>query len=223
MRPGVRADGVAGGRDLLEDFRMIGRVLADREEHRLGAFVRKRLEHRRRVVGHGPSSKVSTTSLSARKSNCLYCWKPKPGPPVVSITTMRLTPSASGLAQAISAAASGAGAAAPAFDSAAGDLDVVLGGELGRGGSGQRLGIAGGDGLGGPRRRAAKRSRTRLRRSQPPQQHWPASGPTHYASLLLSKYSGTHITRRAINANKVLTPHQHGPVPARKFRRISLE
>src|SRR5215207_1117577 len=68
------------------------------------------------VVGHGPSSKVSTTSLSVRKSNCLYCRKPKPGPPVVSITTMRLTPSASGLAQAADragwAAGTGAGAGA---------------------------------------------------------------------------------------------------------------
>ena len=65
------------------------------------------------VVGHGPSSKVSTTSLSVRKSNCLYCRKPKPGPPVVSITTVRLTPSASGLAQADRAgcgAGTGAGA-----------------------------------------------------------------------------------------------------------------
>src|SRR6202042_1011912 len=50
------------------------------------------------LTGHGPSSKVSTTSLSARKSSCLKCSKPKPGPPVVSISTTRLRPSASGLA-----------------------------------------------------------------------------------------------------------------------------
>ena len=56
------------------------------------------------VVGHGPSSNVSTTSLSVRKSNCLYCRKPKPGPPVVSITTMRLTPSASGWRRSIAPA-----------------------------------------------------------------------------------------------------------------------
>src|SRR5882757_6981265 len=53
------------------------------------------------LTGHGPSSKVSTTSLSARKSSCLKCSKPKPGPPVVSISTTRLTPSASGLAQVV--------------------------------------------------------------------------------------------------------------------------
>src|SRR3978361_1567102 len=53
------------------------------------------------LTGHGPSSKVSTTSLSVRKSSCLKCSKPKPGPPVVSISTTRLTPSASGLAQVI--------------------------------------------------------------------------------------------------------------------------
>src|SRR5262245_30087768 len=47
--------------------------------------------------GHGPSSKVSTTSPSRRKSWLLKCSKPKPGPPVVSISTTRETPSASGL------------------------------------------------------------------------------------------------------------------------------
>src|SRR3982751_5235253 len=48
------------------------------------------------LTGHGPSSKVSTTSLSRRKSSCLKCSKPKPGPPVVSISTVRDTPSAPG-------------------------------------------------------------------------------------------------------------------------------
>jgi len=51
------------------------------------------------LTGHGPSSNVSTTSLSVRKSSCLKCSKPKPGPPLVSISTTRLTPKASGLAQ----------------------------------------------------------------------------------------------------------------------------
>src|SRR5215217_8401574 len=49
------------------------------------------------VLGHGPSSKVRTTSLSRRKSSCLKCSKPNPGPPVVSISTVRDTPSALGL------------------------------------------------------------------------------------------------------------------------------
>ena len=81
------------------------------------------------VVGHGPSSNVSTTSWSVRKSNCLYCRKPKPGPPVASMTTVRLMPSSSGLAQAAdfgcAATAAGAGAgveagaAAACFDRAA--------------------------------------------------------------------------------------------------------
>src|SRR6185295_19867270 len=35
----------AGGKDLLENLRMIGGVLADREEQALGAFIRQRLEH----------------------------------------------------------------------------------------------------------------------------------------------------------------------------------
>src|SRR5271168_2432850 len=69
------------------------------------------------LTGQGPSSKVSTTSLSRRKSSCLKCSKPNPGPPVVSISTTRAIPSASGLAQgglAGAGAAAGAGAVAAA-------------------------------------------------------------------------------------------------------------
>src|SRR5262249_11260209 len=47
--------------------------------------------------GQGPSSKESTTSWSRRKSWLLKCSKPNPGPPVVSISTVRATPSAFGL------------------------------------------------------------------------------------------------------------------------------
>src|SRR5262245_9645500 len=49
--------------------------------------------------GHGPSSKVNTTSPGRRKSWLLKCSKPKPGPPVVSTSTMRATPRALGLLQ----------------------------------------------------------------------------------------------------------------------------
>src|SRR5712672_3011163 len=49
--------------------------------------------------GQGPSSKVSTTSPSRRKSWLLKCSKPKPGPPVVSISTTREIPKALGLLQ----------------------------------------------------------------------------------------------------------------------------
>ena len=65
-------------------------------------------------TGHGPSSNVRTTSLSRRKSSSLKCSKPKPGPPVVSISTVRPMPSASGLLQGGrvgAGAAAGAGAA----------------------------------------------------------------------------------------------------------------
>src|SRR3954453_3586453 len=51
------------------------------------------------VVGHGPSSNVSTTSLSRKKSCCLKCSEPKPGPPAVSTSTTRATPRASGFLQ----------------------------------------------------------------------------------------------------------------------------
>src|ERR1700754_4266757 len=89
--------------------------------------------------GHGPSSKVSTTSLSRRKSSCLKCSKPKPGPPVVSISTVRPTPSAPGVlhtaragcggcAEAGAAAAAGAGAAACGAAAAAGGEAAPLAG-----------------------------------------------------------------------------------------------
>src|ERR1700750_2767883 len=74
------------------------------------------------VLSHGPSSKGSTTSWSRRKSIVLKCCEPKPGPPVVSISTTRDTFMALGLAQAMvgglmaggggaAGAAAGAGAA----------------------------------------------------------------------------------------------------------------
>src|SRR5215470_7951312 len=47
-------------------------------------------------LGQGPSSKVSTTSPSRRKSWLLKCSNPKPGPPVVSISTTRAIPKALG-------------------------------------------------------------------------------------------------------------------------------
>src|SRR5882762_6995270 len=63
------------------------------------------------LSGHGPSSNVSTTSLSRRKSSCLKCSKPNPGPPVVSISTMRAIPIALGFAHgAFAGAAAGVGA-----------------------------------------------------------------------------------------------------------------
>ena len=49
MRPGMRSDGVAGRQHLLEDFRIIGGVLADRKEDAGGAFFRERLQDRRRI------------------------------------------------------------------------------------------------------------------------------------------------------------------------------
>src|SRR4249920_2996450 len=48
----------------------------------------------------GHRRKVRTTSLSRRKSYCLKCSKPNPGPPVVSISTIRDRPMPSGLSHA---------------------------------------------------------------------------------------------------------------------------
>src|SRR5882724_11534908 len=81
-------------------------------------------------TGHGPSSKVSTTSLSRRKSSSLKCSKPKPGPPVVSISTVRPMPSALGLLQGgrVAAAGMGAGAAAAGAGAACGEAAPLAGG-----------------------------------------------------------------------------------------------
>src|SRR5205807_6536801 len=62
--------------------------------------------------GQGPSSKVSTTSPSRRKSCALKCSKPKPGPPVVSISTTREMPNALGLLHQLVGMAAGIGALA---------------------------------------------------------------------------------------------------------------
>src|SRR5438128_2444784 len=72
-------------------------------------------------LGQGPSSKVSTTSPSRRKSWVLKCSKPKPGPPVVSISTTRDTPSALGLPGHDDAA----GALGGAADTCAGGAAVI--------------------------------------------------------------------------------------------------
>src|SRR6516225_1665764 len=66
------------------------------------------------LSGQGPSSKVSTTSLSRKKSYCLKCSVPNAGPPVVSISTTRETLSPSGLAHDAEALlGAGGGFAAP--------------------------------------------------------------------------------------------------------------
>src|SRR5262249_18476142 len=89
------------------------------------------------LSGQGPSSKVSTTSLSRRKSYCLKCSVQKAGPPVVSISTTRDRPIAFGLSQVgtafaaggLAAAGAGAAGAAPGeFWLAANALGAAAGG-----------------------------------------------------------------------------------------------
>src|SRR5262252_9078261 len=83
--------------------------------------------------GHGPSSKVSTTSPARRKSCILKCSQPKPGPPVVSTSTVRAIPSALGLpGQEAVGVAAGDGVAASA-GAAAGAGAGVAGAGVGAG------------------------------------------------------------------------------------------
>src|SRR6516164_9343335 len=100
------------------------------------------------LSGQGPSSNVSTTSLSRRKSSCLKCSKPKPGPPVVSIATTRDTPSAFGLAQgSLATAGVGAGAGVSIVAAApgvAGETAEGAGAEAAAGGvAGAAVGVGG--------------------------------------------------------------------------------
>src|ERR1700738_4022972 len=92
--------------------------------------------------GQGPSSKVSTISPSRRKSCALKCSKPKPGPPVVSISTTRETPSASGLPGhdvATCGTGAGAGAGAAGVAAAGGAWAVTDRGGCGAGGGGVNI------------------------------------------------------------------------------------
>src|SRR3954469_934192 len=82
------------------------------------------------LPGHGPSAKVSTTSLSRRKSSCLKCSKPKPGPPVVSISTTRPIPSASGLPEQATLGETGGLAAAGVAAAGAGAVAAAGGGAV---------------------------------------------------------------------------------------------
>src|SRR5258708_1113687 len=78
------------------------------------------------LPGHGPSSNVSTTSPGSRKSCALNCSLPKPGPLVVSISTVRATPSAPGFLQLDLAATASAAVRFP-FGNAA---DAAVGGAM---------------------------------------------------------------------------------------------
>ena len=68
VRPSVRPDRMPGGRNLLQDFGMPHGVFTDREEERLVHCSASAFSTAGVFPGHGPSSNVSTTSLSRRKS-----------------------------------------------------------------------------------------------------------------------------------------------------------
>jgi hypothetical protein len=72
------------------------------------------------LSGHGPSSKVSSTSLMRRKSCILKCSNTKPGPPLVSISTVRARPSAFGLPGQAGAEGRAAGGVAATASAAVG-------------------------------------------------------------------------------------------------------
>ena len=97
MAPSVATDGMALLRNRPQDVGVPRRMLADGEECRLRAVSGKRRDKAGGVCGHGPSSKVRTISSLRRKSWSLKCSKPNPGPPAVSMATVRITPSGFGL------------------------------------------------------------------------------------------------------------------------------
>jgi hypothetical protein len=94
VTPGVRADCVPGGRHLLENCGLIGGMQADREENRLGAVCGEGGEHRLRILGPGAIVEGEHYLAFAQETWLLKCSNPKPGPPVVSISTTRAIPKA---------------------------------------------------------------------------------------------------------------------------------
>ena len=111
VTPGMRADGVAGGGNLLEDAGLVGGMQADREEDRLGAVRGERGEHGRRVLRPGAVVEGQHDLAFAQEIMALKCSKPKPGPPVVSISTVRATPERWDCCRCVAAGAAGAACA----------------------------------------------------------------------------------------------------------------
>ena len=117
---------------LPEDFRIIGRVFADREERCLDALVGQRLEHGLGVVEPRPVIKGQHHFARPKEVVLSEMLEAKPGPPVVSISTTREMPSALGLVQdgprtAAAAAVSGGSAGAAALEALAWTAAVCVG------------------------------------------------------------------------------------------------
>ena len=116
MRPGVRADGVAARHDLLDHVGIGHRHLADVEEGRLGAELVERVEDRLGVASAAGRRRRSARPPWARGSAApsrTWCTRRTARPVLVSISTMRDTPSAfSGFLHALPRRAGASAAAA---------------------------------------------------------------------------------------------------------------
>jgi len=77
MRSGVAAGVVSAGGHVLSDFRMRERVLSEVASSKLSETA---LKHDRRVLGHGPRSKVKTSAWGRRNSYCLEMLEAKSPP-----------------------------------------------------------------------------------------------------------------------------------------------
>ena len=184
VRPGVRTDGVAGRQHLTQDLRMIGGVLADREEHRLGAFVGERLQHRGRVARPRTVVEGQHDFLRLEEIELLEMLEAE------ARSARGVDLDHAGDAERVRIGAGRLCGSCGRWRRHRGKprrqrgrgLDIILGGKL----------LGAGEGRGGLCRHCLRgaasarggRSNTKLRRSRPPQQYWPASGRTHYASLL---------------------------------------
>ena len=94
-------------------------MFADREEDAGGAFIGQRLQHRRRVVRPGAVIEGQHHLVVAQEVELLEMLEAEAGPPVVSISTVRPIPSASGLLQAARAGCGNCTGAGTAADGAA--------------------------------------------------------------------------------------------------------
>ena len=87
---------MAFGQLSAREFGMGRRIPAEQEERRPHAFGLEGIEYGLVVPGHGPSSKVSATSLSARGRVVGKCLRPTRGVVAGSIASTREVPNASG-------------------------------------------------------------------------------------------------------------------------------
>ena len=97
--PQLATSAVAKSGDLVQDLRMPQRMFGNRKERRFDAILRKSVEHHAGIAG--PRSVVEGEHHLVREQELvrLVLCETETWPPAVSLSTVRMTPSALGLVQ----------------------------------------------------------------------------------------------------------------------------